>query len=138
MPIRTIFSILAGFSMTFVAATIAAIAMRPIVSPMFGQYVRTDADGLAFAPLLGGYMVIALTLVWLVPRVTTGTSGWRHGAIIGAVLGTAVFFGDHLVTAGWSKLPALPMLISGIIDTIAVVSGGAAVGLLQTRTQSRP
>ena len=134
---RVISSIAAGYLATFVVATIAAISMRPFVSPMFGQFVRADADGLAFGPLLAGYMVITLALVWLIPRIRTGASGWRHGAIVGAVLGGAVFLGDHLVTAGWSRLPALPMLISGIVDVLAVVFGGVAVGLLQARAISR-
>lgn len=122
---------------TFVVATIAAISMQPFVSPMFGRYVRTEAAGLAFAPLLTGYMVITLALVWLTPRIRTDESGWRHGAIVGAVLGAAVFLGDHLVTAGWSSLPALPMLISGLVDISAVVCGGVAVAVLQARTTPR-
>lgn len=128
---RTALSIGATFLATFVVGTISAVAMRPFVSPMFGDYVRTDADGLAFAPLLTGYLVIALALVWLTPRIESAASGWRHGAMVGAALGVSVFLGDHLITAGWSKLPALPMLISGAVDVLAVVAGGVTAALLQ-------
>lgn len=126
-----------GYLAMFVVATIIAIAMRPVVSPMFGMYVRTDAEGLAFAPLLAGYLVVTLALGWLVPRVQTGSAGWRHGGTVGTALGTAVFLGDHLITAGWSKLPALPMLLSGVIDVLAVASGGVAIAMIQGRSQTR-
>lgn len=123
-----------GYVVTNVVATALAVAMlQPLVSPMFGVYIRTDADGLAFAPLLAGYLVITIVLVWLMPRVNTGRLGWRHGAVVGMVLGTAVFLGDHLVTAGWSKIPAVPMLLSGLVDTLAVMVGGIVVAVVQRR-----
>ncbi len=127
---RSLIAIPVGFLAMFVSATVIAIAMRPLVSPMFGPYIRTDADGLAFGPLIAGYVVITCVLAWLVPRVMTGAAGWRHGAAVGWALGLAVFLGDHMVTAGWSKLPALPMLISGLLDSVAVMAGGAAMGLV--------
>jgi len=123
-----------GYVVTNVVATTLAVAiLQPLVSPMFGLYIRTDADGLAFAPLLVGYLVITTALVWLMPRVKSGRSGWLHGAVIGLVLGAAVFLGDHLVTAGWSKLPALPMLLSGLVDALAVMAGGIMVAVVQQR-----
>lgn len=126
-----------GYVATNVIATTLAVAiLQPFVSPMFGAYIRTDADGLAFAPLLLGYLVITIALVWLMPRVKSGRSGWLHGAVVGLVLGTAVFLGDHLVTAGWSKLPVFPMLFSGVIDALAVMVGGIVIAVVQQR-QSR-
>jgi hypothetical protein len=131
---RSLLTVPAGFVAMFVTATAIAIAMRPLVAPMFGPYIRTDADGLAFLPLIAGYFVVTLVLAWLLPRVATGLQGWRHGAVVGLALGLAVFLGDHLVTAGWSQLPALPMLISGALDAIAVMAGGAAMALTQPRS----
>lgn len=123
-----------GYVVTNIVATAIAVAvLQPVVSPMFGMYIRTDADGLAFAPLLVGYLVITIVLAWLMPRVKSGRSGWLHGAVVGLALGTAVFLGDHLVTAGWSKLPALPMLLSGLVDALAVMAGGIVVAILQRR-----
>lgn len=124
-----------GFVAMFVAATVIAIAMRPFVSPMFGPYIRTDADGLAFLPLMAGYAVVTAVLAWLLPRVSTGQLGMKHGATVGIALGLAVFLGDHLITAGWSKLPAVPMLLSGFLDAFAVMAGGAAMGLLSGQRQ---
>lgn len=121
-----------GYVVTNVVATVLAIAvLQPIVLPMFGSYIRTDADGLAFMPLLSGYLVITIVLVWLMPRVKYRRSGWLHCAVVGLVLGTAVFLGDHLVTAGWSKLPVLPMLLSGLVDSLAVMAGGIVVAVVQ-------
>lgn len=134
---RMIISLAAGYVVTFVVATISAIAMRSLISPLFGAYIRTDADGLAFLPMVTGYLAVAAALVWIVSRVKTSATGWLHGAMVGAVLGSAVFLGDHLITAGWSKLPALPMLISGVIDIVAVIAGGSAVGAIACRDHCR-
>jgi hypothetical protein len=133
---RTLFSILGGFLAMFVTATAIAIGMRPFAAPMFGPFIRTDADGLAFAPLVAGYLIVTCILTWLVAHTTTSTKGWRHGAMVGFALGLAVFLGDHLVTAGWSKLPALPMLISGGLDTFAVMAGGIVIAMIR-RTESQ-
>lgn len=134
---RILLSIIAGFLAMFVTATAIAIGMRSHVAPMFGPYMRTDADGLAFAPLVGGYLVVTCALAWFVPRVSAEASGWSRGAIVGFVLGLAVFLGDHMVTAGWSKLPALPMLISGVLDAFAVMVGGAVIATVQRLGPSR-
>ena len=119
--------------MNVVATTLAVVILQPFVSPMFGLYIRTDLDGLSFAPLLAGYLVITIALVWLMPLVKSGRSDWLHGAAVGLVLGAAVFLGDHLVTAGWSKLPALPMLLSGLVDALAVMASGIVVAVVQQR-----
>lgn len=131
---KWVLSLGAGYVVTNIAATtLAVVILQPMISPMFGSYIRTDADGLAFAPLLVGYLVITIILAWLMPRVKSGRSGWLHGAVVGLVLGTAVFLGDHLVTAGWSRLPAVPMLLSGIVDALAVMTGGVVVAVVQQR-----
>ena len=130
-PIRILLSVPIGFLAMFAAATAIAIGMRSIVAPMLGPFIRTDEDGLAFLPLISGYVLVTCVLAWLVSRVETGLAGWRHGAIVGFALGVAVFFADHLVTAGWSKLPVLPMMISGGLDAIAVVIGGMAIAMTQ-------
>lgn len=129
---KWILSLGIGYVVTNAVATALAIGiLQPIVSPMFGVYIRTNADGLDFAPLFVGYFIITTVLVWLMPLVNSGHSGWLHGAVVGLGLGTAVFLGDHLVTAGWSKIPALPMLLSGFIDTLAVMAGGIVVAVVQ-------
>lgn len=57
------------------------------------------------------------------PCVKSGRSVCLHGAVASLVLGTAAFLGDHLVTVGWSKLPALQMLLLGLVDKLAVMTG---------------
>ena len=46
---------------------------------------------------------------------------------MGAALGLAIFLGDHLITAGWSRLSAIPMAISGALDALSIVASFAAV-----------
>lgn len=127
---KIIITYIAGFLSLFISATIIAILMQSTVAPMFGIHIRTEADGLDFAPLIIGYAIVAAILLVLVKITNTGKSGWLHGAIIGAIFGVGVFLGDHLITAGWSKLAAKPMLISGILDSFAVILSGTVIGTI--------
>lgn len=64
---------------------------------------------------------------------------WAWVFKTGAVLGLAIFLGDHLITAGWSKLAAIPMAISGTLDALSVVAAFAAVAfVLKHGTESAP
>lgn len=130
---KTLLTTFVGFLCMMISATFIALAMRPLVGPMFGELARSDAEGLNFFALLFGYLIVAIVLVWFVPRVQTKSQGWMHGLKVGAALGLAVFLGDHMVTAGWSKLPSVPMFISGALDTLAVVIGGVVVASMPHR-----
>lgn len=128
---RSVLAAVGGFVTMFFAASGIAVAMRPWIGPMLAPYVRSDSEGLAFVPLISGYIVIAAVVGWLSPRVESGQRGWRHGAFVGLSVGVPVFLGDHLVTAGWSKLPALPMVLSGLMDSLSVGAGGIVVALIR-------
>lgn len=116
---------LAGFLGTVVSGTLLAmVILGPLLTDAFGPAMRDpDRDGLLMPALLGGYVVIALTLAYLYPRLNLGGSAWSASSRLGAALGLAVFFGGHLVIAGWSRMPPAPMAISGVIDALSAVVG---------------
>lgn len=129
---------IAGFVGINVAATVIAVAYRPLIGPMLGIFARTDQEGLNFPSLLSGYLIISLMTGWFVGHVRTELGGWRHGALVGTALGLAIFLGDHLVTAGWSRIPAAPMLMSGIADILAVTICGALIAAIRREPCSEP
>ena len=121
---------LAAFAGTFgalVAGTLIAILMQPWIAPQFGEYVRTEADGLLFPSLIGGYIVIGACLAYLAPKLNLAQSPILEIVITGLVIGIAIFLGDHLITAGWSYMPVGPMVYSGILDSFCIVIALLAV-----------
>ena len=114
-----IYHVLAAWIAMFVSGSAIAVAMGPWIAPTFGEMIRDpESDGLLWPALLGGYLVISIVLVIFMRSIQPATI-WK-ATELGLILGLAVFLGDHLVTAGWSKLPAVSMLISGLLDSISV------------------
>ncbi len=128
-------SAFAGFVVTSAAGAAVAVAYGPFLTTAFGEHIRTPDEGLAVPALVSGYAVIALVMAWLTPRLVTGHTGWRHGAIVGAAVGMTSFLGDHLVTAGWSRIATTPMLVSGIVDVLSGIAGGIVIALIQQRAR---
>ena len=111
--------------------------MGPFVGPRFGAtFLRDPAqDGLLMPSLLGGYAVIAFVVALAVHA--RGASGMAHGAWTGLWLGLGIFFGGHLVVAGWSKMPFAPMAVSGLLDALSVAVGGAVFARLASWQKPR-
>ena len=130
--VRTLIALVATTVAMSVCGAAIAMAMSPVVAPLFGAYVRDpNKEGLNAPSLMAGYVVIALVLAMLHRQVQPLSR--VASAQLGLTLGTAVFLGDHLVTAGWSSIPALPMLISGLLDPAQV-----AVGPVTSRSWASP
>jgi hypothetical protein len=107
-----------------VAGALIAMAMAPFVRPAFRDLIRDPAtDGLLLPALLTGYFVVSLAVAYLWPRLESRT--WRSTIGLGVSLGCAVFFGGHLIIAGWSRMPAVAMAVSGALDSIAIIIGTA-------------
>ena len=128
---RFVIAGLVGGFATLISGTIIAIAMRPWISPLFGELIRKEnEDGLLFPSLIVGYLVIGFCLSYLAPRLGVKNMQQIQIVILGAVMGLAIFLGDHLVTAGWSRLNVGAMIFSGISDTLSVVAGFWAISLV--------
>jgi hypothetical protein len=128
---RFLLSALSGFLATFLAGSVLAMAvLQPLVAKDFGIYVRSMEQGLNMPAMVSGYLLLGLALALLYPRVDWDMSWAKKGASLGFVLGLAVFFAGHLVVAGWSTLPAGPMIFSGFVDAFSLAAGGMAVALL--------
>ena len=113
---------------TLISGTIIAILMQPFVAPYFGDIIRKEnEDGLLFPSLIAGYFIIGFCLSYLAPKLGVTSMKLFQILTLGAVMGLAIFLGDHLVTAGWSRLNAGAMFFSGLLDSISV-----AVGFLVT------
>ncbi len=118
-----------GFVVNNVVATlVAALILQPLLNPLFANTVRTDAQGLAFFPLLGGYFILTLLMVVGYKYFSMRGPWLKKGAAWGLFIGGAAFLSGHLITAGWSIIPSLPMLISGMLDMLAPIATGIVIG----------
>jgi hypothetical protein len=128
---RYVIAGIAGGFATLLSGTIIAIMMQPLLAPYFGELIRKEnEDGLLFSSLIAGYLVIGLSLSYFAPRL--GVINMRLSQIftLGMVSGLAIFLGDHLVTAGWSRLNPIAMTLSGLSDSLSVAVGFWVVTLV--------
>lgn len=125
----TIAGIAGGFA-TLISGTIIAIIMQPWVGPHFGEYIRNKEEGLLFPSLIAGYLVIGFCLSYVLSRLRVKDMKLSQIFSLGAVMGLAIFLGDHLITAGWSRLNAGAMAFSGLLDSLSVVVGFWIVSLV--------
>jgi hypothetical protein len=121
---------LAGALATLISGSIIAIIMQPWMAPHFGEFIRTKEEGLLFPSLIGGYLVIGFCLSYLASNMKIKDIDIVRILIIGAVMGLAIFLGDHLITAGWSRLNAGAMAISGLLDSLSLIVGFLVVSLV--------
>jgi len=125
---------LAGAMACLITGTMIAIAMQPFVAPHLAPHIRTEEQGLLFPALLSGYIVIGAMLTILAVLTGASSRSWTWVLQTGAVVGLAIFLGDHLITAGWSQLAAVPMAVSGVLDSLSVLAGFSAVTFVLKRS----
>lgn len=116
-----------GFIGNNVAGTLVAmLILAPLLNPMFGDTLRPEGE-LHFTALLGGYFIQTLLMV-IGFQYFSLKAGWlKKGIAWGSICGGLASLSDHLITAGWSILPPLPMFISGIFDIIAAITTGIII-----------
>ena len=121
-------SLFVGFVTNNVVATlVAAFILNPFLNPMFKGAVRTQEQGLEMPSLLSGYFVLTLIMLAGYKYFSLEKDWLAKGAIWGALVGIVIFVSGHLIVAGWSIIPSTPMLISGILDTLATVATGIVI-----------
>jgi len=125
---KFILSLGVGFIVNNVVATIIAMfILNPLLNPIFNGTVRTQEDGLEMPSLLGGYFLLTLLMVIGYNYFSLKAKWLKKGMIWGLLTGGIVFVSGHLILAGWATIPPVPMLISGIIDTIATIATGIII-----------
>ncbi|MGL1887592.1 MAG: hypothetical protein OCD76_13835 [Reichenbachiella sp.] len=117
-----------GFIVNNVVATLIAIfVLNPFLNPLFEGTVRTKEEGIVMPALLGGYLLLSIMMAWLFPKLKLEGTWMSKGLIFGLACGAMTFVAGHLIVAGWSVLPVLPMLFSGILDSISTLCTGLVI-----------
>jgi len=117
-----------GFIVNNVVATLVAMfILNPLLNPLFRGTVRTQEDGLEMPSLLSGYFLLTLFMVIGYNYFSLNTTWLKKGITWGLLVGVITFLSGHLIIAGWATIPPKPMLISGILDTLATVATGIVI-----------
>lgn len=124
-------SLVLGFIVNNVVATmIAMFILNPLLNPMFNGSVRTQEDGLKMPSLLSGYFLLTLLMVIGYKFFALDAKWLKKGIIWGLLTGGITFVAGHLIVAGWATIPPKPMLISGVLDTLATVATGIVIAYI--------
>lgn len=126
---KLILSTIFGFLGTFVVASLIAIfILQNLVNESLGV-VRTMEEGLNFPAILIGYFLLALGMSVLYPKIKDSLGGkwYLNGFVFGYLVGVTVFIAGHLIVAGWSVIPATPLVIAGFFDSFAPAFGGIII-----------
>ena len=109
------------------SALVAIFILAPLLNEGFGDTLRKQLE---VPSLTGGYLVLSILMVLAYPYFKFSQDWKANGVIFGLLCGGMTFLSDHMITAGWSVLPPIPMLISGLIDSIVTVICGLFIAYI--------
>lgn len=126
---RYIIAIFTGFiAINVLSALSAMLVLQPTINHLLLPHIRSQEEGLNFPSLTMGYLIITLGILFTLKNFKAGRGWLQKSFYVGASIGLSVCLGDHLVTAGWSKLHMGAMAFSGIVDTIPLLSATVCMG----------
>lgn len=130
---KNILSLSVGFVTMMVVAILMAKVSAPFLSNLFGDSIRKEGeDGLLMPALLGGYFLLTLFMTIGFKYFSVDLTSWKiKGMVFGLFCGLIAIFSDHLIISGWSRLPILPMFVSGISDMLAPIATGIVISYFQ-------
>jgi Na+/H+ antiporter NhaC len=131
---RAITAIIAGFVGMFVTNAIMAVA---VIGPLVEErYEEVVASSPRLATLAAGYLLIAVVMALLYPRLQVGASWLSRSVIAGALVGLAAFPGTHTVISGYTTIDATGFVISGLLDSAGPIVGMIAIGYIYQRAET--
>ncbi|MCI4671824.1 MAG: hypothetical protein MRZ79_27020 [Bacteroidia bacterium] len=134
---KIILSLILGFiANNMVGTLVAKFVLNPLLNPMFGETIRSEEAGLEFPALLGGYLVLTFLMIVIYRNLQLEGNWMKKGLLFGLWAGGIIFLSGHLIVAGWSILPPLPMLLSGILDIPSTVATAMVIAYIY-RNESR-
>jgi hypothetical protein len=131
MLLRTILATVGGFVAMFITNGILAAA---VIGPLFeARYRQFVADPVNYGLLALGYLIIALALALLYPRLAPTSSWLPRSVVAGALMGLAIFLGTHTVLSGYMALDPVAFILSGLFDSLGPTVGMVAIGFVYAR-----
>lgn len=128
---RVLVTTVAGFAAMFITNGLMAVA---VIGPLFEErYEEIVASNPQVPALIAGYLLIAVVMALLYPRLQVG-SGWLSRSLIaGALVGAPAFLGTHTVISGYTTIDPLGFVLSGAIASAGPIVGMIAIGYIYER-----
>ena len=132
MIMRILLSAIAGFVTMFITNGVMAAA---VIGPLFeSRYRDIVADTISYPLLIAGYLIIALAIATLYPRIKPTQRWLSQSLTLGVTIGLAVFLGTHTVISGYTTIDASGFILSGLFDSLGPVIGTVTIGFIHHRT----
>lgn len=129
--LRTALATVGGFVTMFITnGILAAAVIGPLFEARYRQFVAAPVN---YALLAAGYLIIALALALLYPRLAPTASWFIRSLSVGALVGLAIFLGAHTVIAGYTVLDPLGFILSGLLDSLGPTVGMVTIGFVYAR-----
>ncbi|WP_420430820.1 hypothetical protein [Hyphobacterium sp.] len=110
----------------------AALLIVPMFGDGLGEMLRPATDGSAFPSMIAGFLIFSAAATAFLLRGWTG-SGWlRRGLYVGVGL-WVVIIGQYAILPGWSTLPVMPTIGSGIVSGLPAIAGAIAAAFVADR-----
>jgi hypothetical protein len=133
MNLKVLPTALAGFVTMFITnGLMAAVVIGPLFESRYESIVANPAN---FPLLILGYLIIAVAMALLYPRLQPGGSWLSHSLQVGVFFGLAVFLGTHTVISGYTTIDATGFILSGMFDSVGPMVGMVAIGYAHHRSQ---
>jgi hypothetical protein len=133
--VTTLLAALAGFVTMFITNGLMAAV---VIGPLFEErYQAIIANPQRFPILIIGYLIVALAMALLYPRLNPLHSWLTRGVIAGILIGLSIFLGAHTVIAGYTTIDAVGWILSGLFDSVGPLVGMVTSAYIYHRTQSR-
>jgi hypothetical protein len=126
---RFLIAVLLGFLAMFVINAAAAL----VIDPLFGAaYPELTGGGprLDFAPLVGGYVLIALVMASLYVGRKHRPRWLQAGLSTGLPVAMAAFLGVHMVQAGYTHTDNVAWILSGLLDVPGPIVGALVIAFI--------
>jgi uncharacterized BrkB/YihY/UPF0761 family membrane protein len=131
---KTLLAAFAGFITMFITnGLMAAVIIGPLLEERYREIV---ANPVRFPLLIIGYLIIAVAMALLYPRLKSTQNWLSHSVITGVLIGMSVFLGAHTVIAGYTTIDAVGWITSGLFDSIGPLVGMVTIGYIYHRSES--
>lgn len=131
---KTVLAAFVGFIAMFITnGLMAAVIIGPFLEERYREIVATPVR---FPLLIIGYLIIAVAMALLYPRLKTAQNWLSHSVVVGILIGLSVFLGTHTVIAGYTTIDAIGWITSGLFDSLGPVVGMVTIGYIYHRLDS--
>lgn len=110
----------------------AALVIVPLFGDGLGSMLRPADDGSTFPSMIAGFLIFSAAATAFLLQSWTSAGWFQRGFFVGLSL-LAVIIGQYAILPGWSTLPVMPTIGSGVVSGIPAVIGAIAAAFVANK-----